>query len=184
MSEAITTPTTEQRKLSIKPDNIYETRQLSTQINLAPRALNYSDVNQIILEKLKKQVEGKCIGDGFIKDESVEIISRSPGMMFNNDFTGSIAYEIKYSAEVCNPKEGQIIEVVVEDNNNETNTVCYFVDEDTSPIEIYLFKQHYLENTVYAGLKKGDKILVKILDTQIEFGQRKILATAEFLSLV
>jgi DNA-directed RNA polymerase subunit E'/Rpb7 len=178
------TATTGQKKLSIKPDNIYETRQLSTQINLAPKALNYSDVNQIILERLKKQVEGKCIGDGFIKDESVEIISRSPGMLLNHDFSGSVAYEIIYSAEVCNPKEGQILEVVVDDNNNETNTVCYYVDEDTSPIEIYLFKQHYLENPVYAGLKKGDKILVKILETQVEFGESKIYASAEFLSLV
>lgn len=173
---------TEQKKLSIKPDNIYETRQLSTQINIAPSALNYSDINQIILDKLKRQIEGKCIGDGYIKDESVEIISRSPGMLFNNDFSGSVAYEIIYSAEVCNPKEGQIIEVIVDDNNNETNIVCYYIDEDTSPIEIYLFKQHYLENQEYASLNKGDRILVKILETQIEFGESKIYASAEFLS--
>lgn len=180
----MTSTTTEQKKLNIKPDNIYENRQLSTQINLSPNALNYSDVNQIILEKLKKQVECKCIGDGFIKDESVKIISRSPGMLLNHDFSGSVAYEIIYSAEVCNPKEGQILEVVVDDNNNETNTVCYFIDEDTSPIEIYLFKQHYLENPVYAGLKKGDKILVKILETQVEFGESKIYASAEFISVI
>ena len=168
-------------KKHMKSDNIYETRHLTTQITLHPSALNYSDVNEIILTKLKKKVEGKCIGDGFIKEESVKIISRSLGMMLNHDFSGSVAYEIIYSADVCNPKEGQIIEVIV-DTLDETNTVCYYIDEDTSPIEIYLFKQHYLENQEYANLKRGDKILVKILETQIEFGQDKILATAEFIS--
>ena len=168
---------------SVKVDNIFETRQLSTQITLHPSALNYSNVNEIILGKLKNKVEGKCIGDGFIKEESVVIISRSLGMMLNHDFSGSIAYEIIYSADVCNPREGQILEVIV-DTLDETNTVCYYIDEETSPIEIYLFKQHYLENQNYANLKSGDKILVKILETQIEFGQDKILATAEFLGSV
>jgi DNA-directed RNA polymerase subunit E'/Rpb7 len=168
---------------NIKPDSIYETRQLTTQINLHPSALNYSDINEIIHNKLKKKIEGKCIGDGYIKEESVNIISRSLGMMLNTDFSGSVSYEIIYSAEVCNPKEGQVLEVVV-DTLDETNTVCYYIDEETSPIEIYLFKQHYLENQDYSSLKEGDKILVKILETQIEFGQDKILATAEFLGRV
>jgi len=165
---------------NIKTDNIYETRQLSTQITLHPSLLNYPDINDIIITKLKNKLEGKCIGDGFIKEESIEIISRSLGMMLNTDFTGSIAYEVIYSANVCNPKEGQVLEVVV-DTIDETNNVCYYIDEYTSPVEIYLFKQHYLENQEYSSIKKGDNILVKILETQIEFGQDKILATAEFI---
>lgn len=160
--------------------NIYETRQLTTQITLHPKYLNYSDINDIILQKLKNKVEGKCIGDGYIKDESVSIISRSLGIMLNHDFTGSITFDIIYSADVCNPKEGQVLEVII-DTLDETNTVCYYIDENTSPIEIYLFKQHYLENKKYANLKKHDRILVKILETQIEFGQSKILAIAEFI---
>jgi DNA-directed RNA polymerase subunit E'/Rpb7 len=169
-----------QNTKKVKVDNIYETRQLSTQITLYPSVLNYSDINEIILNKLKKKVEGKCIGDGYIKEESVNIVSRSLGIMLNTDFSGSIAYEIIYSADVCNPKEGQILEVVIS-TLDETNIVCYYIDEDTSPVEIYLFKQHYLENQDYSSLKEGDNILIKIIETQIEFGQDKILATAEFI---
>lgn len=165
---------------NIKTDNIYEKRQLSTSLSIHPKTFNYSDINNIILEKLKKKVEGKCISDGFIKEESVEIISRSLGMLLNHDFNGNVTYEIMYSADVCNPKEGQTIEVVV-DTIDETNTVCYYLDEESSPVEIYLFKQHYLENQEYSALQQGDRIIVKILDTQIEFGSKKILAIAEFI---
>ena len=165
---------------NIKTDNIYETRQLSTSLSIHPKMFNYSDVNEIILRKLKNKVEGKCISDGYIKEESVKIISRSLGMLLNHDFNSNINYELIYSAEVCNPKEGQLIEVVV-DTVDETNTVCYYMDEDSSPIEIYLFKQHYLENQEYAALTQGDTIIVKILETQIEFGSKKILAIAEFI---
>lgn len=167
----------------ITTDNIYEKRQLSTSLSIHPKTFNYSDVNNIILEKLKKKVEGKCISDGFIKQESVEIISRSLGMLLNHDFNSNITYEIIYSADVCNPREGQTIEVVI-DTIDETNTVCYYLDEESSPIEIYLFKQHYLENQEYAALQQGDRIIVKILDTQIEFGSKKILAIAEFIKKI
>lgn len=165
---------------NIKTDNIYEKRQLSTSLAIHPKTFNYSDVNNIILEKLKKKVEGKCISDGFIKEESVEIISRSLGSLLNHDFDSNITYEIMYSADVCNPKEGQTIEVIV-NTIDETNTVCYYLDEESSPVEIYLFKQHYLENQEYSALQQGDRIIVKILDTQIEFGSKKILAIAEFI---
>ncbi len=100
-----------------------------------------------------------------------------------SDFDSNVNYEILYSAEVCNPREGQLIEAVV-DTVDETNTVCYYMNEDISPIEIYLFKQHYLENQEYAVLKSGDRIIVKILETQIEFGSKKILAIAEFVKKV
>lgn len=168
---------------NIKTDNIYETRQLTTTLSIHPKMFNYSDVNDIIHQKLKKKVEGKCISDGYIKEESIKIISRSLGMLLNHDFDSNISYEIMYSADICNPKEGQIIEVVV-DTVDETNTICYYMDEESSPIEIYLFKQHYLENQEYAALKQGDVIIVKILETQIEFGSKKILAIAEFIKKI
>lgn len=168
---------------NVKTDNIYETRQLTTSLSIPPKMFNYSDVNNIILTKLKKKVEGKCISDGYIKEESVKIISRSLGMLLNHDFDSNVNYEILYSAEVCNPREGQLIEAIV-NTVDETNTVCYYMNEDMSPIEIYLFKQHYLENQEYAVLKSGDRIIVKILETQIEFGSTKILAIAEFIKKV
>lgn len=171
-----------QENVKFKVDNIFEKRQLNTSLSIHPKLFNYSDVNEIILNKLKNKVEGKCISDGYIKEESVEIISRGLGILLNHDFGANVNYDIIYSANVCNPKEGQVLEVVV-NTVDETNTVCYHIDEEISPIEIYLFKQHYLENREYTGLKKGDKILVKILETQIEFGSEKILAIAEFLKL-
>lgn len=166
-----------------KTDNIYEKRQLKTSLSIHPKMFNYSDVNEIILRKLKNKVESKCISDGYIKPESVKILTRTLGMLLNHDFDANINYEIMYIADVCNPKEGQLLEVIV-NTVDETNTVCYYMDEETSPIEVYLFKQHYLENQEYASLKQGDNIIIKILETQIEFGSSKILAIAEFIKKV
>ena len=159
---------------------IYHTRILSENIQLMPKMLNTYDLDKVIIDILKKKVEGKCISDGFIKLDSVEIVSRSLGHMENHVFNGSVSYFIKYKAEICAPVMGQIIECYVE-TNDETNSVCYVGDADTSPVEIYLFREHYLGNAEYAALKKGKKIIAKVLEPHIEFGAEKVLISAVYL---
>lgn len=162
---------------------IYHSRILSENIQLMPKFLNTYDLDKVIIETLKKKVEGKCISDGYIKQDSVQIVSRSMGCMENHIFNGSVSYFIKYKADICSPATGQIIECYV-DTNDETNSVCYVGDETTSPVEIYLFRENYVGNAEYASLKEGDRIAVRILKTQIEFGNDKILVGAEFLGKI
>ncbi len=159
---------------------IYEERMLSTSIHLEPKYLNNVNLNDIIQQTLKQKVEGRCISDGYIKPDSVKILSRNLGCMENHDFSGSITYTLKYKADICCPKEGQIIECIV-DTHDETNSVCYVGDAETSPVEIYLFREHYLGNAEYAALKKGKKIMVKVLEPHVEFGAEKVLISAVYL---
>lgn len=159
---------------------IYEERVLSTSIHLSPRYLNNVNLNDIIQQALKQKVEGRCISDGYIRPDSVFILSRNLGCMENHDFSGSITYTLKYKADICSPKEGQIIECIV-DTHDETNSVCYVGDSEISPVEIYLFREHYLGNAEYAALKKGKKIMVKVIESHIEFGAEKVLISAVYL---
>jgi DNA-directed RNA polymerase subunit E'/Rpb7 len=150
---------------------IYHTRILSENIQLMPKTLNSYDLDKVIIDILKRKVEGKCISDGFIKLDSVEIVSRSLGCMENHVFNGSVSYFIKYKAEICSPVMGQIIE-------------CYVGDEETSPVEIYLFRENYVGNAEYASLRQGDRVAVRVQKTQVEFGNDKILVGAEFLGKI
>ena len=166
------------KKGNLIASSIYEKKVLSDVIHLRPNQLNYSNINDIILQNLKNKVEGRCISEGYIKPESVEIVSRNPGIMENHDFSGSLTYNIKYICDICIPKPGQIVECII-DTHDDTNSVCYIGDEDSSPMEIYLFRDHYIGNASYVNLKKGDKILITIMDMQIEYG-KKILASGIF----
>ena len=170
------------KKIS-KTDPLYETRILTDKINLSPKETNNINFQDILERILKNKIEGKCISDGYIKNNSIEIISRTLGCMETHNFNGSVSYLIKYKADVCSPKEGQIVECTVH-TTTDTNCICHVGDEDTSPIEIYLFREHNLGNNDYATLKEGDNINVKIANTQIEFGKGKILAIAAFLKKV
>ena len=170
------------KKENIEADPIYEKKILSDIIHLRPNQLNYPNISDIILQNLKDKVEGRCISEGYIKPESVEIVSRNSGVMENHDFSGSLTYTIKYKSDICIPRMGQIVECNV-DTHDDTNSVCYIGDEETSPMEIYLFRDHYIGNSDYVNLKPRDKILIKIMKTQIEFG-KKILASGLFIKKV
>jgi DNA-directed RNA polymerase subunit E'/Rpb7 len=159
---------------------IYETKVLSEIIQLPPKFTNSFDISDVILRFLRQKVEGKCISEGFIKPDSTEIVSRGLGCLENQNFTSAVTYFVKYKAEICNPKEGQVFECVVE-NNDETNCECFVGDAATSPVEVYLFREHYIGNTEYASLQRGDKILVRVLETQNDFGNEKILVSGVFL---
>lgn len=69
-SSAAEVATRQQAKYEFAP--IYHTRILSENIQLMPKALNTYDLDKVIIDILKKKVEGKCISDGFIKLDSVE----------------------------------------------------------------------------------------------------------------
>lgn len=169
-------------KSVINADPIYEKRVLSDIVHIKPNQLNYPNISEIVLSNLKKKVEGRCISEGYIKPDSVNIVSRNSGIMENHDFSGSLTYTIKYTADICIPHTGQIVKCVI-DTHDDTNSVCYVGDEDSSPMEIYLFRDHYIGNAEYVNLKKGDKILIRILNTQIEYG-KKILASGFYLQKV
>ena len=160
----------------------YDTRTLSDVVIIPPMALGEGKTMQeLLLERLKQKVEGICISDGYVRPESVEIVARSMGCMENHDFDSNITFAVSYNCKICNPKQGQILEcqVAIADD---TNIVCYVGDEETSPVELYLFKENHLGDTIFSGLRIGDKLKVSIIETVVQFGKPKVLATAQFLS--
>ena len=160
--------------------------------------LKASDLNKkiddIILLKLQKKIEGKCIKIGYVMPNSVKIVMRSLGIINNANFDGITTYKIKYTADICNPVIGQVIQCQV-GNIDKSQTICY-VDtpdapntknmelSDKSPIEIYLFKHHHLGNTEFAQLQKGDIINVKIGGSKWEYRDKQIISIAQYVNKV
>jgi DNA-directed RNA polymerase subunit E'/Rpb7 len=163
-----------------KENALYERKLLNATVLIHPRALNTLDFDELILNKLIEKIGKFCISDGIVNTSTITILSRSLGAMYNHDNTSHINYLIKYEADVCNPFEGQIVRCVV-DEHTDTQTICYVGDEESSPLEIYLSKQNYINNKEYANLKKGDKVLIRVVATNLETGRDKIDTIGEFL---
>jgi DNA-directed RNA polymerase subunit E'/Rpb7 len=177
---------------------LYKNIILEEYIYLKSADLN-NKIDNIILQKLKKKVEGKCIKIGYVIPDSVKIIIRSVGMINNANFDGITTYKIQYTADICNPVIGQVIQCQV-GNIDKSQTICYIMqnnvlpksmpdvantsDSETSPIEIYLFKHHHLGNTEFLELKKNDIINVKIGGSKWEYKDTQIISIAQYINKV
>ena len=131
-----------------------------------------NNITQILTDKIKDDIEGKCVNEGYIKKDSIKIIKRSVGRIMDIQFNGNVIYEIVYTASVCNPNEGMILKCYVE-NINKMGIMAYIKDED-SPLNILLAKQHHQNNDFFTSLKENDEIYVSVLGKRFEFNDKKI----------
>ena len=131
-----------------------------------------NNIDNILTHKIMKDIEGKCIGDGYIKRNSVRIINRGAGTLMMSQFNGTVQYNIKYTALICNPHEGDIIECKVENINK--MGVMAFIDDIDSPMSILLAKQHHKDDSKFNNIKTNDIINIKIIGKRFEFGDNKI----------
>lgn len=171
---------TMQQKGKYTVSNLYESRILTNTVSILPQEFNVIDINALLLKKLTSKIGKYCISDGIVNTDTIDILSRSLGAMHNFDTNGSVHYVIKYRADVCNPRQGQILKCIV-DEHTDTQTICYIGDEQSSPLEIYLSKQNYIGNHEYAALKKGDNVFIRVVICNIDASRDKIDTIGEFL---
>lgn len=163
-------------------NELYKNILLEEYIYLKASDLN-KKIDDIILLKLKKKVEGKCNKVGYIVPDSVNIKLRSIGIINNANFDGITTYKIKYTADICNPVIGQVIQCEV-GNVDKSQVICYIDTPEKSPLEIYLFKHHHVGNTEFADLKKGDIINVKVGGSNWEYRDKQIITIAQYISKI
>ena len=145
---------------------------LSTNIQLRPFEYNQS-IDDILLEKLKKKVEGKCDKNGYIKPGSASIIKRSIGNLLQSQFNGNCTFKIWYKILCCNPVEGMVVKCSVL-NRNKMGIFCELYNENPSPLTIILAKQHHLREERYEDIKVGSCIDVEIVGIKFEYNDTQI----------
>ena len=153
-------------------DHIYTKDIITKSLAIEPKYIN-NNINQYILKRLKDTYEGKCLKFGYIKHNSIKIIKRSIGTILASHFNGNVLYNIEFSIDLCNPLEGSIIEVLVK-NINKMGIICEIPEDEYSPLNILMARQHHIDNDEYLKLKIGDLIQVKILGKRFEYGDNQI----------
>ena len=86
-------------------------------IQLTPKELS-SNYEEVILKKLKTNLENVCSRHGYIKNDSIKVIKRSIGQFKKQHFNGNIIFELQCIAEICNPAQGSIIKCKVKAKNS------------------------------------------------------------------
>ena len=153
-------------------DDIYTLTEGTITTTISPDEIS-NNINNILLSKIKKEIEGKCSNIGYIQKGSLKIIQKSLGSHLVSHFNGTILYNIKYIASVCNPFEGMILKVTVV-NINKMGILALGGDDDPAPLNVLLAKQHHINNDYFNELKERDIIKVKVIGKRFEYGNNQI----------
>ena len=166
----------------MKPTYISE-QLLTTNLFVNASQVN-KNIDNVIKDNLKEQLEGLCYEDGYIVKDSVKIINKSMGKIVVNDNVSSVSYSIRYKAKVISPSEGDIIESYVS-NINKMGVVSYIKlsegdSSEESPIVIMIPKD-YFDSSIYNvdDINVGQQLNVVVVGSRIKYRSEKIQIIAK-----
>jgi len=157
--------------------NIYFKSILEKSIYIDLNNVN-SNLEKNILTILQKNFEGKCTNDGYIKNESIKIITYSSGLILS----GSIKFTVVFECLICYPVEGMILNCVIK-NITKAGLRCE-LNEDNSPLVIYVARDHHYKNENFNNVNENDLINVKIIGQRFELNDTYICVISEFIKKI
>lgn len=152
--------------------------KFKTSVQLTPAELT-DELDDVILKKLSKSIEGICTRHGYIKPGSVNIIKRSCGKFVKQHFNGQIRYEILCSADVCNPSQGSIYTATIKNKNALGLLAESYVDigrEKIAMLDIIIPKKAagIISEIDLENIKIGDAIYVMVIGKRYQMNDKKI----------
>lgn len=134
-------------------------------VYLTPKDLrnDIESFDNILLLKIKERLEQRCSPHGYVMPGTLEILTKSVGMVDSGRFSGDWAFLVKAKGHVLNPPEGTMVEVEVLKSNK---MGVYAVYENA--IRLMVPRDLHLGDEEFDALKVGDRIKVEIQKSRFQ----------------
>ena len=143
--------------------------------------INFKNINSEIyntLQKIiKKKVEGICIDEGFVKQDSVNLISYSSGELYANN----VMFDVVYECLVANTVESMTFDCVVKSITKVG--IRAEINEAVSPFVIFIARDHHFNNELFSKINENDIINVRVLGQRFELNNKFISVIAELVDI-
>ena len=143
--------------------------------------INFKNINSEIYKTLqkiiKKKVEGICIDEGYVKHDSVNLISYSSGELFANN----VIFDIVYECLVANTVESMTFDCIVKSITKVG--IRAEMNEEVSPFVIFIARDHHFDNELFSKINENDIITVRVLGQRYELNNKFISVIAELINI-
>jgi|TARA_R110002072_G_scaffold69201_8_gene167874 DNA-directed RNA polymerase subunit E'/Rpb7 len=134
-----------------------------------------SNIKAIMLKMINGDIAGKCIKEGYIKPNSISIITHSNGIQ-ESDY---IKFDVVIECLVCNPVEGQNISCKVV--NITKAGIRASIDDDNNPLVIFIARDHSYLNKNFSNIKDDQEIIVRVIGQRFELNDKNISVIGELV---
>ena len=133
-----------------------------------------SNIKENIIKILQQESYNKCSKEGYIKNNSINILSYSSGVVEENH----VVFDVSFECDICHPVEGQLIKCQVE-NITRAGIKAVYIKEKKSPIIVFIARDHHYSNESFNKLKENDDITIKVIGIRYELNDEFISVLGE-----
>lgn len=152
-------------------DELFNEFILKERIIIEPKELNHK-INITLEQKLKEKIEEKCISEGYVKKDSIEILKIGLGELKGSQFNGNMSYELLYKAHICNPKIGQTLKAKVK-FIKKIGILAY-----NGPLNIIIGKEFHSDVSLFDDINPDDVLEVQVIASKFSLNDKEIKVIA------
>lgn len=167
---------TSTEKKNAKHYGIFSNNIITRKITIPFNSIG-SNIKEILVNKLINSLEGKCVNEGYIKKQSINVISYSSGVIENN----SVVFDVVLQAFICKPVEGITIKCIVQNVTKAGIRATYGKEED-SPVIVFIARDHNYKKPEFSNIKINDEIIIRVIGTRYELNDKYISIIAELVT--
>jgi len=138
------------------------------------------NVKQNLERMIVSKTEGKCIVDGFIRPQSVRILTYSSGKVVS----GLVEFQVTFECMVCHPVDGMLVESLCK-TVTKAGIHTEVVDKNGNvPITVFIARDHHINNYKFEKVVDNAKLLVSIIGIRFELNDANICAIGKLVDIV
>jgi len=152
--------------------------QFETKVTLTAKDMGKDivDLDALLKKKIKEQYEGRCSRNGYVLPNSVDMISRSMGMVEKGRYTGDVLFYAEASAKVLQPPDG----IEIEGKVIRQNRMGMYIDYQGA-IRVMIPRDLHIGEVEFNDLVKvGDTVRVEIKKSRYQVNDTSILSVGIF----
>jgi DNA-directed RNA polymerase subunit E'/Rpb7 len=156
-------------------NNIFFQSLIHSRIDILPHRLN-QNIEDEIISIAKEKIEGKCVKEGYVQNESLKIKKRSIGTVSNCHFTGAVTFDVIFEAKVCNPPKGAVLETTIY-RKNKLGFKCKH-----GPLDIIVPKEIHKNKDAFKNLDISNKVNIIVIGKKFNLNDTNIAIIGKLIS--
>lgn len=138
---------------------------------------------------LKRELEGKCSVEGYIKSNSINITTYSSGNLKGSN----IIFDVVFECLICYPVEGMLLKVKAVSINTagiKAESVYYATNEQSiasggtvpTPYVLFISRNHHQDNDIFNSIQPNNTFIARVIVQRFELNDKYISIIGEIVS--
>jgi len=157
--------------------SVYTMCQITKNIILPITAIG-KNLQQTIEKTIASIVEGKCIVEGFVKNNSVRVITFSSGIVKGEN----IIFDVVFECEVCFPVAGMLLNCVAK-NITKAGIRAESSEETPSPFVLFIARDHFYASNYFNSIEENETFVARVIAQRFELNDKYVSIFGELVPL-